>query len=95
MFVSQAATAMIEMTIFLSQIAILWRHRKILYKEPVHVDLHAKHDEAGCKHEGKIGEKLMQKTSSLNQLHSLDTSKRTNTEINHSCNRYGFKQGVG
>jgi hypothetical protein len=65
MLISQAATAMAEMTKFLSQIATLWpgRHRKISYEEPAHTDLHAEHYEAGCKRDGKIAEKLVQKTS--------------------------------
>ena len=72
MLISQTATAMAEMTRFLFQIATLWprRHRKISYEGPPHADLHAEYDEGGCKHEGKMGENLMRKTSSLDRIHS-------------------------
>ena len=72
MLKSQKATAMAETVRFLSQIATLQpgRHRKTSYEEPAHVDSHAEHDEGGCKRDGKIGEKLTQKTSSLDRLDS-------------------------
>ena len=75
-FISQPPAAIAEMTRFLSQIAILWpgRHCKISF-EPTHADLHAEHSEDGCKHDGKIGKSLMQKTSSLDRLHSSGHQK--------------------
>jgi hypothetical protein len=71
---------MAEMTKFLSQIATLWpgRHRKISYKDPAHADSHAEHDEGGCKRDGKIAEKLIQKTSSFDRIHG---SGRQQTHI--------------
>jgi hypothetical protein len=69
---SQAAMEIAETTRFFSQIATLWpgRHSKISYEKPAHADLHAEYDEGGCKRNSKIGEKLVQKTSSLDWLPS-------------------------
>lgn len=89
---SHAETAIVVTMRFLSQIATLnTRASSKMDVAGVHVDSHAEDNESGSKNECEISEKLEQRirecSNEIVWTTDDDGSKRTYTDVNHTCKR--------